>query len=248
MAFALSIDRLEQACKKDGCPICRLAHEAAVQSIAAFLWEHANDSQAREPVNKSLGLCPPHTRLLVASELSSSGTLPGVHMIYELLAKKASESLLTAQKNTRTTNFFRKLLPFMKTSRQEILKATGTCPICEVTGQSALNYLSTLYEQLPRNAELRSIYEGSDGICMAHIRLGNERFADTYPQSAELINGYAADALQKNRKSMLEYIRKQNWEYSDEALTADERVAWLKTLAFFTGYPASKFNHHIDEF
>ncbi len=248
MAFALSIERLEQACRKDGCPICRLEHNAAVQSITAFLWEHANDSTAREPVNRSYGLCPPHTRLLVASELSSSGNLPGVHMIYEVLARNASLELAKAAKTARRPSFFNRLLPSRKQPGSQLLAPSGNCPICDITQKSTVNNLSVLYEEILANDELRSIYTQSTGICMQHIRQGHTLYGFNHPQAAAFINQHAADVLQKYRTDMQEYLRKQNWEYRDEGLTADEKTAWLKVLAFFTGLPAKKFNHHIKEF
>ena len=248
MAFALSIERLEQASRKDGCPICRLEHDAAVQSITAFLWEHANDSTAREPVNHSYGLCPPHTRLLVASELSSSGTLPGVHMIYEVLARNASQELAAAARSTQKPTIFSRLLPTSKRSGHKLLEPSGNCPICDIAHKSAVNNLGVLYEEIVKNEELRSIYTQSTGICMQHIRQGNALYSASHPQAAAFINQYAADTLQKNRTNMQEYLRKQNWEYRDEGLTADEKTAWLKVLAFFTGLPGKKFTHHIKEF
>lgn len=248
MAFALSIEKLEQACRKDGCPICRLEHDAAVQSITAFLWEHANDSTAREPVNRAYGLCPPHTRLLVASELSSSGNLPGVHMIYEVLARNASQELAAAAKAARKPSLLSRLLPSANRSSHNLLAPSGICPICDIAHKSSVNNLSVLYEEIVTNEELRSCYTQSTGICMQHIRQGNALYCAAHPQAAAIINQHAADTLQKNRADMQEYLRKQNWEYRDEALSAEEKTAWLKVLTFFTGLPGKKFTHHIKEF
>lgn len=248
MAFALSIERLEQACRKDGCPICRLEHDAAAQSVTAFLWEHANDSTAREPVNRSYGLCPPHTRLLVASELSSSGNLPGVHMIYEVLARNASQELAKAARSSQKPSILARLLPVGKRSGRNLLAPSGNCPICDIARKSAVNNLSVLYEEILKNDELRSIYTQSTGICMQHIRQGDSLYGTSHPQAAAFINQHAADKLQKYRTDMQEYLRKQNWEYRDEALSSDEKVAWQKVLTFFTGLPGKKFNHHLKEF
>ena len=248
MAFALSIERLEQACRKDGCPICRLEHDAAVQSITAFLWEHANDSAAREPVNRSYGLCSPHTRMLVASELSSSGNLPGVHMIYEVLARNASQELAAAARSTQKPSIFARLFPNARQANRILLAPTGSCPICDIAQKSAVNNLSVLFAEIPKNEELRSIYTHSIGICIQHIRQGNALYSAAHPQAAAFINQHAADTLQNYRADMQEYLRKQNWEYRDEALSADEKTAWLKVLAFFTGLPGKKFTHHIKDF
>jgi hypothetical protein len=37
MIFALSIVKKEEAMKKNGCPVCRIEHDAAIQSVDSFL-------------------------------------------------------------------------------------------------------------------------------------------------------------------------------------------------------------------
>ncbi len=103
MAFALTIVKLEDVLKKTGCPVCRVEHEAAAHSIDAFLWENANDPVVRRPINDAYGFCPEHTLVLVATELSNSGPVLGVNLIYEVLAKNVGQDLKRIPGKARPT-------------------------------------------------------------------------------------------------------------------------------------------------
>ena len=169
-------------------------------------------------------------------------------MIYEVLARNASQELAAAARSARKPSFLSRLIPTAKQAGRNLLEPSGNCPICDIAQKSAVNNLSVLYEEILKNDELRSIYTQSTGICMQHIRQGDSLYGTSHPQAAGFINQHAADVLQKYRTDMQEYLRKQNWEYRDEALSSDEKVAWQKVLTFFTGLPGKKFNHHLKEF
>ena len=99
MAYVLSIVKLEESMKKSGCPVYRMEHEAAIHSIDSFLWENINDPGTRKPINDAYDFCLEHTRMLVAIEMSGSGPVLGVNMIYELLAKNVSLDLQNIKRN-----------------------------------------------------------------------------------------------------------------------------------------------------
>lgn len=93
MPFALTVSRLIEVLRDEGCPICRLERRVAAQSIDSFLWEKVNDPGTRKPIIDAYGFCPDHTRLLVAMELSNSGALIGVNLIYEHLGRLTAKEL-----------------------------------------------------------------------------------------------------------------------------------------------------------
>jgi hypothetical protein len=251
MAFALSVVMLEEALKKPGCPVCRMSHDAAIHSVDSFLWENTNDPGARKPINDAYGFCPEHTRLLVASELSTSGIALGVNMIYELLAKIVSQDLKKQERKQRVTNSVLGKLGLKSGNHQtaSYLEPKGRYPVCVLAEEAAKNTLSNLFEELSSlPSEFHEIYQKSSGICLGHLRVGLNYFADEFPKAAHFLAQDAVQRLEIQRAEMLEYIRKQNWAYRDEKLTPEESTAWLRTLAFFTGYPQDRFNHLIDKF
>lgn len=254
MAFALSIVMLTEAMKKPGCPVCRLEHEVAIHSLDSFLWESTNDPGARKPINDAYGFCPEHTRMLVAVEMSNSGPLLGVNIIYELLSKNVSRDLKnikrTESKNQEGQSFFEKLGFRIDTSQKPvILKPKEQCPICDQMDQSGRNILSTLCQMITdKDEKIIEVYRQSDGLCLRHLRIGLQDFMMEHPFAADILINDAVQRLNTQQVQMLEYIRKHNWAYREEKLTPEEGIAWLRTLTFFTGYPADKFNHKIDEF
>ncbi len=251
MAFALSIVMLEEALKKPGCPVCRMAHDAAIHSVDSFLWENTNDPGARKPINDAYGFCPEHTRLLVASELSTSGIALGVNIIYELLAKIVSQDLKKQERTQLVSNSVLGKLGLKSGNHRtaSYMAPKGRCPVCMLTEDAAKNVLSNLFEELSSlPGKFHEIYQQSSGICLSHLRVGLNHFAADFPKAADFLVEDTVQRLETQQAEMLEYIRKQNWAYRDEKLTPDESKAWLRTLAFFTGYPQERFNHLIDQF
>ncbi|GAP06856.1 hypothetical protein ATHL_01720 [Anaerolinea thermolimosa] len=254
MAFALSIVTLEEALEKPGCAICRLEHEAAIRWIDTLLWENTNDPATRKPINNAYGFCPEHTRMLVAIEISNSGPVLGVNIIYSLLAKIVSQDLKKVRSQPQAQTRFSKVLrkwgeKFFQRKISIILQPQQRCPVCEMVEQSGRNILSILFEVIEaKDQKLIEAYQRSNGICLQHLRIGLENYMVRYPKSADFLIQDTINRLDTQQRQMLEYIRKHNWAYRDEKLTPQERIAWLRTLTFFTGYPAEKFNHRIDEF
>jgi hypothetical protein len=253
MAFALSIVRLEEALKNPGCPVCRLEHEAAIQSIDSFLWENTNDPVVRKPINDAYGFCPQHTRLLVAKEMMTSGPVLGVNIIYALLAKNVSQDLQEIRhKGGGITGWrTRSSKPgiFSAGKHQPLLAPASRCPVCVLTEESGNNVLATLFEILDaKEARFIDAYQHSSGLCLQHLRNGLEQQRNHHAFAAGFLIDDTVKRLDAQRAQMQEYLRKHNWEYRDEKMTPDEQVAWLHTLTFFTGLPETRFDHKIEEF
>jgi len=85
------------------------------------------------------------------------------------------------------------------------------------------------------------LYPGSDGICLAHLRMALQEYAAQYPSAALLLRDHAMNRLTHWEQAMGEYIRKQAWENRLEVVTDEEEKALAHTLAFFTGDQPSAF-------
>ncbi len=242
MPFALTLVRLEEALRKPGCAVCRLEHEAALSAVDHLLWEHTNDPETRRQVREAGGFCPAHSRLLVAMELSRSGPALGVNLIYESLAESAVQDLRRRRAGRRSSLWTGRFRHAQTASAPE-------CPICQQMKQAGMNVLSSLMQALEeRDSRLREAYLQSDGICLGHLRGWMDEAGDRFVRATDFVLEDTLERLKRHRAEMLEFIRKQNWEYRDEPLTAEERRAWLKVLTLFTGLPAERFDHHLSEF
>jgi hypothetical protein len=254
MAFALTAVRIEESMKLTGCPICRLGIEAAAHSVDSFLWENVNDPVVRKPITDAYGFCPEHTRLLVATEMASSGPVLGVNMIYAQLGKLVGNELKQLSFGQRVSQTLQGLWRQISNGNGEktegqYLAPSGPCPVCALQAQANLNTLTALFEEL-ENAEdpLWIAYQASDGICLAHLRMGLDHLASRFPQAAKRIAEDASRRLLQQSTEMLEYIRKNNWEYRQEQIKPEESAAWRKTLTFFTGFPGAKFTFKVEDF
>jgi hypothetical protein len=101
---------------------------------------------------------------------------------------------------------------------------------------------------IEQDERLKGVYTRSDGLCIRHLRIGLGNFMDKFPTVGDFLIRDTMKRLEAQQIHMLEYIRKNNWAYRNEAITSDELSAWLRTLTFFTGYPAERFDHRIDKF
>jgi len=253
MAFAITLINLEDAMKQSGCPLCYLNREVAKHSLESLLWENVNDPATRENINAALGFCPTHTQLLVMIELSNSGPVLGVNLIYEHLARIVGDDLSHARRRLGYNPFAKSrlnelLIKKPRKSKNSIFGKKERCLICKLVDQTDLDFLAALFEDLNSDkSHLARALLKSDGLCLKHLEIGLENFASRYAKAAELLVTDSVKRLAAQSERMKEYIRKCNWEYRAEKMTPEEAIAWKKALTFFTGLPASEFDLRSDK-
>jgi hypothetical protein len=241
MPFALTAVQLDEAMKKPGCPVCRLAEESVQKSASGFLYENSMNPEVRQPIIEARGFCPDHTLLLVAVEMSSSGPVLGINYIYEQLARLVADEL-TAQKPS--VPGFSKVLKYFQPSTPPL----PVCPLCEHEKQSATNLLQALFEELEEDTSVtRNAYAQSEGLCYSHLTSGLRENSPLYPASSKFLIDQTKERLTAQSAEMREYIRKHDWHYRDEKISPSELTAWKKVLTFFTGLPEYQFNHKIEK-
>jgi hypothetical protein len=254
MAFALAVNNLVEAMKKNGCPVCRIGRQGAQRALESFLWENVNEPDVRQGILDSYGFCPQHTRVMVAQELFSSSLPLGTNIIYEHLGRVVANELKGLKPGSalgaanQVGSGLRKLLGSSKASGP--LHPRGECPACTSENNAESNSLHVLCEELQREhkqGDVRDVYFSSDGLCLAHIRDASERHGARFPKAVGLLIDDAVKRLGSQSKDMKEYIRKNNWAYRDEKLTEEEDTAWRKTLTFFTGFAGDSFTYKVEE-
>jgi len=255
MAFALAVNNLVDAMKKPGCPVCRIFRQASERALESFLWENVNEPDVRQGILDSYGFCPAHTRVMVAREMSTSSLPLGTNIIYEHLGRVVAGELKALRPGSaagtvsKIRGEARGLLVKAGLTKKGggPLHSRGECPACAAGNNGALNALHVLCEELPKQAEVQSVYLESDGLCLPHLREAIERHAGSFPKAIQLMIDDTVKRLEAQSKDMKEYIRKANWAYRDEKLTEAEDTAWRKTLTFFTGFGGELFIYKVDE-
>ena len=252
MSFAITVANLIETMNKPGCPICTLERRAARKAVDVFLWEAMMEPKTRENAMQAYGFCPPHTRLLVAADLNHSGMPLATNILYEQLHGRTLRGLQSWNGRQSGAAIFRRLLKRLGVDLparpDAVLAPTAPCPICASAAQTGLNLLAALFEELEKQTpDVLAAYDRSDGLCLAHLRLGLGHLDADHPKAARRIVDITRQRLAGQREHMQEFIRKKNWEYREESLTEAESEAWRAALAFYTGYDGASFTFKLDD-
>jgi hypothetical protein len=123
-----------------GCPVCRYVSEASDRYLTWFALEGHADAGAIGRLTASLGMCPPHTRNLMAQP----GAAPRLTVIYHYILRTAKERL---------------------TNR---VASAAECPMCEHTDAATARALDTLLDGLADDS-VRERYQALGGMCVPHL-------------------------------------------------------------------------------
>ena len=208
MAFAMAVNNLVDALKKTGCPICRIGRLGGKRALESFLWENVNEPDVRKGILDSYGFCTPHTRMMVAQEVTTSSLPLGTNIIYEHLGRVVAGELKGLRPGSaagainQAGDGLRKLFGGSKTAGP--LRPRGECPACASAENAAANSLHVLCEELEREhkeGDIRDLYLASSGVCLAHIRDASERHAARFPKAVALLIDDAVRRLEAQSKT-----------------------------------------------
>ena len=92
MTTTATYDLFLEACRLDGCPICRVEHDADLRYLDRLFYELVNDYNTRVGLRASLGFCSEHARMAM-DEIH--GKALGLTIIYDDLLRVALEQSAT---------------------------------------------------------------------------------------------------------------------------------------------------------
>jgi len=198
---------LRDALEHDGCPFCRLLARDVQSYLSNLLYENVNDGDVRSKLRQSFGVCRLHARIL--TEL---GDPLGVAILYQDILQEIRESLAA------------------RTADQ--LSPHAECPACSYRSKFEKMYVETLAHHL-QDAELDRLLENSRGLCMHHLSQVMEHVDDEgLKNRLLLLHERKLDAL---RKSLSEYVRKQDIQFKNELISPEEESACERAIAFLVG-------------
>jgi hypothetical protein len=241
---------LKQALQESGCPICRLRSTAESRYIRSLLRESINDSITRGHIISSLGYCPEHVWQTGLLEAEHYGVPLGNVIVYNHLADVVQTRLKVYARRVQTwrqsawKRWMSWLLPRrFSFPKPEELQPKTRCRVCQNGEQSERANLHWLMEGLSEKQNYHDLYAASDGICLPHLRLALEMADSRHAAAAEFLAESTIRRLSILRHNLVEFERKNTWDYRDEEQSKDERDAWLRALAFFGG-SVSRNDHH----
>lgn len=235
---------LKHAMRQPGCPLCRLQREAEARYLENLLWENVNDPATREQWAAGLGFCSRHAWQLQRLEARRYGDGLGNAILYEDLLQRIIPVLETLARPSavdppslhRRLGRFLSHLPHRGRARHEIpgLRGYQRCRVCRLGEETAQAYAEWLIEGLAE-ADVCERYKTSDGLCLPHLRMALSCARGRAPQTFAWLARDAARRLQRLLGDLREYIRKHDWNYRDEPMSHEERIAWIRAVAFFAG-------------
>jgi len=183
----------------------------------------------RAGLRAARGFCREHSRmaLAVASEQSAAG---GVAILYEDLlgtaesaAARAAHSSWRGGQRTRRRN------------ARDALARMAACPACESADRVADNYLRILTRHGPESPPVVALHHPGRGLCFPHLAMGLASARSE--QQAERLLEIFRQGTDELRRELREFIRKQDYRFRHEGLTAGEASAWKRAVYRMVGEP-----------
>jgi hypothetical protein len=224
--------------KLPGCPICSLVIKDGQSYLDSLLYESVLDVPVRLNLMESFGFCNRHAWqipklpaicspaagfAIFASDLLRKFNLVVGAMTPEFQKKSIWRSLL--QKGAQ------RVFPQMKAK---------ICPACEHVAEFEAFHLKDLLDSVTEQEFLES-YETSPGICLPHLFLAEQRYANH--SNFSLLLKLQLGKSQSLRQTLEEFIRKQDRRLHEE-ITEDEARTWRVAMEFLTGKPGV-FNNEM---
>jgi hypothetical protein len=227
---------LVEACRAEGCPLCRCLRAAARRHLATLLGEHVTDPVTRRRLGAAGGFCATHAAAL--REVPDAAL--GVALLAEGLLADARRWLGEARRAGgpgRPGSGWRRLLGRSASgavARGGRRGGAGRCPACVETAGAERRYLDTLVRHLA-DPELARAFAASAGLCLPHVRLARAQAPD-HPGVALLLERTLAK-LDGLETALRGFIARHDHRRRG-AFTEAEAASWTGALGFLAGHPA----------
>lgn len=202
---------LLDACRQDGCPICRLALDAVRRYLDSMNYDSVNDPGFQALTDAAGGFCNQH-----AAQWLRQANVLGTAMIYKRVLDRLTPAL-RGLRFERNGTFLGGLLAH--DDELDRLRPTGACPACLHLADVEHIALTTLVGAL-NDAEMREAYERSDSLCWPHLVMALRAAPD-----ADAFAFLRDRALVMQRilgDQLAEVIRKHDYRFRDEPAGAEK--------------------------
>jgi hypothetical protein len=214
---------LRRDLEQPGCAVCRGASRSAWRLVDGVLWEGVTDPLTRTRLRRSRGFCREHSLMAIRVADVENGQL-GMAIVYEDLLAQLETSLRREPAKPRWGGAARRSVP----------APDLPCPACVSARGTEDNYLRLL-GRADAGSELGGLARSQAGtLCLRHLRLG---LATTDPDEQRRLVEIALASIASMREDLGEFIRKRDYRFSHEPLSAEEGDAWRRAVRFLEGEP-----------
>ena len=227
--------KLIEACREQGCPVCRLEQQDVERYLDRRFYENVNSPAWRDSLRASFGFCHEHAWLAVDQRL---GDALGFSIIYRDIINSVLNQLNDGSGSGRTSRRGASLLKQIPEQTRNIMEKILSaltprkrCPVCEHRDEMTRSTLSVLVKELD-GAQMTAALQASDGLCLSHLRLALEAAKD--PSTSEKLLAIHLEKFESLRDELAEFIRKNDYQAIKEGF-GREGDAWLRAIRMIAG-------------
>ena len=226
---------LLEACRETGCPVCRLEQKSVQRYLDHQFYENVNAPAWRDRLRASHGFCHEHAWLGVNQRLGDA-------LGYSIIYRDIVNSVLTQLNDHNSpapsvgprTSWLQQIPEAVRKMIEKVLPALTPrkrCPVCEHRDETTRTTLAVLLEEL-ETPEMDNALQGSEGLCLPHLRLALERVKNL--SAFERLLTIHREKLESLRSELEEFIRKNDYRVIKEGF-GREGDAWLRAIGMITG-------------
>jgi len=227
--------KLLEACRGQGCPVCRLEQQGVQRYLDRQFYENVNSPAWRDSLRASLGFCHEHAWLAVDQRL---GDALGFSIIYRdivnAILKQMDDSSVPARSSRREVSLLKQVPDQARNMIERMLYALRPrkrCPVCEHRDEMTRSTLSVLVKELP-GPEMADALQASEGLCLPHFRLTLEQVKDA--SAIEKLLAIHREKFESLKNELAEFIRKNDYQAIQEGF-GREGDAWLRAVRMIAG-------------
>ena len=227
--------KLLEACRAQGCPVCRLEQQDVERYLDRRFYENVNSPAWRDSLRGSFGFCHEHAWLAVDQRL---GDALGFSIIYRdilnSILNQLNDGSVPARTSRRGASLLKQIPAQARNVIEKVLSALTPrkrCPVCEHRDEMTRNTLSMLVKEL-ETPEMTAALQASEGLCLPHLRLTFELIKEVAAQE-KLLTIHRAK-LEGLRAELAEFIRKNDYQAIKEGF-GSEGDAWLRAVRMIAG-------------
>lgn len=220
---------LLDACREDGCPICRLALAAVRHYLDSMNYDSVNDPGFQQLTEAADGFCNQH-----AAQWLQQANVLGTAMIYKRVLERLTPALQELAPVHHNGTLLGGLLNHdAGEDGVAPLEPAGACPACLLLADVERLALTTLISSLGET-ELHDAYLGSAGLCWPHLIIALARTSDA--ATFVTLRDHALGVQRRLIGQLGEVIRKHDYRFRDEPL-GEERGSVQRAVRHVAGEP-----------
>lgn len=228
---------LQAAFKQPGCCICRLLNRDEQRYFEALLYEQVNDPGLRDELRAARGYCAAHAQTFAATPNAPFGGAIIAHDLLQTILGKLPERIAAEPAGTWAALCAALGNGPDRSSLAGAIGGAGACPACQHFNDLARMYAETLVNSLEQE-DVSSVYSHSTGLCLPHLLLALRYGASESGLDRLLAQQVAAWRALDHQ--LAEFIRKHDYRFQAEGLTAAEQDVWRRA---FSALSSRRYGH-----